>query len=67
MTGPVVYGRLGVAVLEVERVHHQGLGQLVPVRHPDTHTDLRRALWGGLSSFYCPESTGVYVSNKRVK
>ena len=35
MTDPVVDGGLRVAVLEVEGVHHQGLGQLVPVGHPD--------------------------------
>ena len=34
MTGPIVDGRLRVAVLQVEGVHHQGLGQLVPVGHP---------------------------------
>ena len=34
MTGPIVDGRLRVAVLQVEGVHHQGLGQLVPVCHP---------------------------------
>ena len=32
---PVVNGRLGVGVLEVEGVDHQGLGQLEPV--PDPH------------------------------
>ena len=34
-TDPVVDGWLWVAVLEVERVHHQGLGQLVSVGHPE--------------------------------